>query len=166
MTYVPIVQVSIEPIQNGDRPSIEKSHRPVRCPVYMVPLFKEAWKSKGRPTAVVNVSKITDVDDLWLVPEQPGLSSMEGEAQRMRRQFGTRVFDACYRGDEFERAFNEGSRKDNPHELDRQKRDDENREAAVKMAAKGIMQAAGDAAVQSARSKIKRAPRTPEVADA
>lgn len=153
--FVPIVQVSVEPIQNGDRPSIEKSHRLTRCPVYQVNLIKERWKSKGRPMALVNVSKITDKDDLWSVPAQPGLSAAAGEEMRLRQQYGQKIFESVFRGSEFEDQFNACAVEVNPHEIDREERAEQIRQDTVKRAAKGIMDAAGDAAVQGERARNK-----------
>jgi hypothetical protein len=145
--YVPIVQVTIEPVQNGLRPAIEKSHRAVRCPEYMVNLFKAKW---GHSAQVI-VSKINDIDDLWQVPQLPNMSAGQSEAMRLMGYFGKKVFLEVYREQEFVQMFDEIAVEVNPREIERQERDDENREAAVKMATKAVMQAAGDAAVQARR---------------
>ncbi len=151
--YVPIVQVTIKPVQNAQRPAVEKTERPVKAPEYMVNLFKAKW---GR-TAHVEVSKPRDGDDLWLVPELPNMTVAESEVQRLKHYFGEKVFLAVYREHEFIEMFNKIAVDVNPRELERQARDEENREAAVKRAAKGIMQAAGDAEAQAKRSRGSRA---------
>ncbi len=151
--FVPIVQITIKPVQNAQRPAIEKTERTVKCPEYMVELFKAKW---GR-TAHYEISPAKGGDDLWLVPELPNMSVAESEVQRMKHYFGEKVFLAVYREHEFIAMFDKIAVDVNPREVERQKRDEEFRDASVKRAAKGIMQAAGDAELQATRARGTRA---------
>jgi hypothetical protein len=151
--YVPIVQITIKSVQNAQRPAIEKTERNVKAPEYMVNLFKAKW---GR-TAQVEVTKPKDGDDLWLVPELPNMSVAESEVQRLKAYFGEKVFLAVYREHEFIDMFDKLAVEENPRELERAERDEANRAAAVKRAAQGIMQAAGDAEVQAVRARGAKA---------
>lgn len=145
--YVPIVQVIIEPIQNANKPSIEKTTRTVRCPVYMVECFKKQWGH----TAVVTAKPIHDANDLWKVPQMPGRTVVQSELERCKRFFPKGLFDSVYRDYEFVAEFEKIATEENRHLADLEARDEENREAAVARAAKGVMRAAGDAEVQAKR---------------
>ncbi len=154
--FVPIVQVIIKPVQNANKVAIEKTHRTVRCPVYMVECFRKQWGH----TAEVEFEPIKDANDLWKVPQMPGRSVEQSELERVKRFFPKGLFDSVYRDREFYEEFRKVATTENQHLVDREARDEQNREAAVKRAAKGIMQAAGDAEAQAKRGRPRRTPIT------
>lgn len=149
--YVPIVQVIVKPIQNANKVAIEKTHRTVRCPIYMVECFRKQWGH----TAEIDVEPIKDANDLWKVPQMPGRSVEASELERVKRFFPKGLFDSVYRDREFYAEFQKVATRDNKHLVDMEARDELNRDAAVKRATKAVMQAAGDAEAQAKRKGRK-----------
>lgn len=148
--YVPIVHIIIEPIQNANKPAIEKTHRTEKCPIYLVKCYKRQWGV----TAKVTSKPVVDGDDLWKVPHMAGFTLVESEMQRCRAKFPRGLFDSVYADpDVFAEEFNKVAVEENPNEIDRAKRDEENREAGLARATKAVLRAAGDAEVQAKRAK-------------
>jgi hypothetical protein len=151
--FVPIVQISIHPVQDEQHPSTEKTDRQVRAPSYMFPLFKTKWG----PRAKVTQTAVNDSDNLWKVPLNPGMSYAESEAMRLKNYFkdGGKTFALTYPGDSFEAAFDKVAVETNPEVAKREARDANLREESIRKAGVGLLQAAGDVAVSAERTKQK-----------
>ncbi len=91
----------------------------------------------------------------------PGRTIEASELERVKRFFPKGLFDSVYRDREFYDEFRKVAVTENRHMVDQEARDEENRAASVKRAAKGIMQAAGDAEAQAKR-KSRKAVTVPE----
>jgi hypothetical protein len=112
-------------------------------------------------TAEIEVKDLPeDEEALWPVPQLPGLNVLQSETERVKRKFPKGLFESVYRNREFEAEFMKVATETNAHELRRQNRDDENREAAVARATRGVLRAAADAEVQSKRKAGARQPVT------
>ncbi len=153
--YVPIIRLNIEPLKNGNRPGIESNHRPVSCPPYMKPLFEAKW---GKAANVVEIEHVQadHVDTVWKVPQLPGRTVVDSEIDRLTKYFGEKTFKYVYRPGEFEAAFKKVATASNPNDARRAKRDEAVADQAVARAAKGVMDAATNAAIGADRKKRVR----------
>ena len=148
--YVPIIQLRIEPLKNGNRPGIENNHRPVRCPPYMKTLFKAKWGDTAK-VVEVPIEDADHVDKVWLVPKLPGKTHAASEVDRLKKYFGEKTFFRVYKEGELEEAFEAVATTENPNDARRAKRDEEVAQQAVQRATKGVMDAATSAAVAADR---------------
>ena len=163
--YVPLIRVTITPVQNAEKPGIEKTERTQACPPYMIRLFKAKWGARAK---VVASDRADAGEDLWQVPEMPGLTPAESETKRMRNFFGNRVFESVYRDHDFEEEFRKVAVEENPAIAARAKRMEEAAANGSKIAAEALLAAAGGEAAKRARAteeaqRKTRTPRQPKV---
>jgi hypothetical protein len=152
--YVPIIELSIQPVKNDEKAGIEGTHRPVRCPPYMKALFKAKWGPRAK-IVEVPITDADHVDRIWKVPQLPGKDAVESEMDRLKKFFGPKVFAAVYREEEFEKEFSRIAVARNPADERRKERDAKIEAEVIARATKGVMAAATSAAVTADRRRRK-----------
>ncbi len=156
MFFAPLVEIVITPVQNANRPAIEKTTRTAYDTAYSVRLYKERWR--GSKVEVKEIPPtLNPMRELLVAPgshnQFEGACAME--RQRLEALFGKRFFGAVYPpgSGTFETEIEKVITKSNPW-LERSKKEQEAAEAAAtKQAAEALM----DAAVARQASKTKPA---------
>lgn len=160
--FAPVVMLCITPTTNAERPSIEKTDRFQRYPVYMVPLIKAKWGQRAK----VQIVPIADgMDKHWELPLQPNMSPEDSELLRCIRYVGKTLFHEVYRDEEFREKVAAVLVSENPHMTAKAEKESAMTDRATSKAADTLVKAATDAQRRLERADeaqtMKRGPGRP-----